>query len=229
MILKKRIENRGRRKGFTLVEVIVVLVILAILAAIAIPALTGYIDKAEDKKYIADARNRMTALKAIMDESYAQGDFSKGAAKTYFESSAIGFKRTNAKLFRIEELAQKVIDTTSPNAIVVSRWSYFSKASKLVGEPYSGTANYWVAYTVGPNTGETTAFTADGFIYEYYPEGYTANKPAMIVTYKMDKVTSYTSANGLPDGITGQLVGGNIAYNPDAGFEVYKANLNSNP
>jgi prepilin-type N-terminal cleavage/methylation domain-containing protein len=42
-----------RRAGFTLVEVIVVLVILALLAAIAIPALTGYIDKAQDKKYIA--------------------------------------------------------------------------------------------------------------------------------------------------------------------------------
>jgi prepilin-type N-terminal cleavage/methylation domain-containing protein len=44
------------RAGFTLVEVIVVLVILAILAAIAIPALTGYIDKAQDKQYIAEHR-----------------------------------------------------------------------------------------------------------------------------------------------------------------------------
>ena len=34
------------KKGFTLVELIVVLVILAILAALLIPALTGYIDKA---------------------------------------------------------------------------------------------------------------------------------------------------------------------------------------
>lgn len=38
------------RKGFTLVELIVVLVILAILAALLVPALTGYIDKAKEKK-----------------------------------------------------------------------------------------------------------------------------------------------------------------------------------
>lgn len=34
--------NNNRKRGFTLVELIVVLVILAILAALLIPALTGY-------------------------------------------------------------------------------------------------------------------------------------------------------------------------------------------
>ena len=38
------------KKGFTLVELIVVLVILAILAALLIPTLTGYIDKANQRK-----------------------------------------------------------------------------------------------------------------------------------------------------------------------------------
>ena len=37
------------KKGFTLVELIVVLVILAILAALLVPALTGYIDKAQGR------------------------------------------------------------------------------------------------------------------------------------------------------------------------------------
>ena len=41
------------KKGFTLVELIVVLVILAILAALLVPALTGYIDKANNEKIIA--------------------------------------------------------------------------------------------------------------------------------------------------------------------------------
>ena len=44
------------KKGFTLVELIVVLVILAILAALLIPALTGYIDKANGEKIIAETR-----------------------------------------------------------------------------------------------------------------------------------------------------------------------------
>lgn len=39
--------KNNKRRGFTLVELIVVLVILAILAALLIPALTGYIDKAK--------------------------------------------------------------------------------------------------------------------------------------------------------------------------------------
>ena len=42
------------KKGFTLVELIVVLVILAILAALLVPALTGYIDKANREQ--ADCR-----------------------------------------------------------------------------------------------------------------------------------------------------------------------------
>lgn len=42
----------NKKKGFTLVELIVVLVILAILAALLIPALTGYIDKAKERQVI---------------------------------------------------------------------------------------------------------------------------------------------------------------------------------
>ena len=53
IIIIEHIRKIKNKKGFTLVELIVVLVILAILAALLIPALTGYIDKANKQKIIA--------------------------------------------------------------------------------------------------------------------------------------------------------------------------------
>lgn len=67
-MLKNLRENR--KKGFTLVELIVVLVILAILAALLIPALTGYIDKAKEKQIIAETRQAVMAAQTLVDEEY---------------------------------------------------------------------------------------------------------------------------------------------------------------
>lgn len=63
---------KNKKKGFTLVELIVVLAILAILAAMLVPALTGYIDKANQKKYIATSRNYYIAAQTVASESYAE-------------------------------------------------------------------------------------------------------------------------------------------------------------
>ena len=59
------------RPGFTLVEVIVVLVILAILAALLIPAMTGWIDKAEEKSILVEARSVLLAAQTLYSEAYA--------------------------------------------------------------------------------------------------------------------------------------------------------------
>ena len=69
----EKIRKLKDRKGFTLVELIVVLVILAILAALLIPALTGYIDKANKEKVVAETRSVAMAAQTIISETYGQG------------------------------------------------------------------------------------------------------------------------------------------------------------
>lgn len=64
---KNQLQGKG---GFTLVELIVVLVILAILAALLIPALTGYIDKANEKKIVAETRQLVMAAQTLTSEAY---------------------------------------------------------------------------------------------------------------------------------------------------------------
>lgn len=64
------LNRKHNRKGFTLVEVIVVLVILAILAAIMIPSMVKWIDEANAKKGIVEARTILLAAQTIASEAY---------------------------------------------------------------------------------------------------------------------------------------------------------------
>jgi len=76
--------NKGakRKKGFTLVEIIVVLVVLAILAAFAIPTMLGFVNDARGKAYIAEAREVYVAAQAIATEHIATTDIMDGNIKT---------------------------------------------------------------------------------------------------------------------------------------------------
>ncbi|MBR6836906.1 MAG: type II secretion system protein [Oscillospiraceae bacterium] len=56
--------GKSSKKGFTLVELIVVLVILAVLAAMLVPALTGYIKRAQQEKDYQMAATVLTAAQA---------------------------------------------------------------------------------------------------------------------------------------------------------------------
>lgn len=65
---------KKNNKGFTLVELIVVLVILAILAAMLIPALTGYIDRAQEDKIKTTTRQVVVAAQTVVSEAYGKNN-----------------------------------------------------------------------------------------------------------------------------------------------------------
>ncbi|MEG1474426.1 MAG: prepilin-type N-terminal cleavage/methylation domain-containing protein [Longicatena sp.] len=65
--------NRNK-KGFTLVEIIVVLVVMGILLAIAVPSVMGYVTKAKEQRYIAEARNGYLGAQTYLIREVASGN-----------------------------------------------------------------------------------------------------------------------------------------------------------
>ncbi len=63
-------KNKSKRKGFTIVELIVVMAIIAILILIAVPTLSKYLEMANDTAEMGDAKVLYnSALAAITEES----------------------------------------------------------------------------------------------------------------------------------------------------------------
>jgi len=69
----KKLQNPSlrKRKGFTLIELIVVIAILAILAAIAIPAFTGTLTRSKQRTHDANVRVIESAIALYCAENSA--------------------------------------------------------------------------------------------------------------------------------------------------------------
>ena len=69
-----KLMNLRKKKGFTLIELIVVLVIMAILAAAAIPTVMGYIENSRKAAYLANVRAVYQAGQSAIAEGLAAGE-----------------------------------------------------------------------------------------------------------------------------------------------------------
>lgn len=119
----EKIRKMKNKKGFTLVELIVVLVILAILVALLIPALTGYIDKANKQKIIATTRQVMMAAQTETSEAYAKVDGGKFTTLTLSAD-------TTPSLNKILELAE--VATVSKDGKTVTYKNGISKVEVTI-------------------------------------------------------------------------------------------------
>jgi len=75
-------KKKMNKKGFTLVEIIVVLVIIAIMAGFAIPAYTGYVDKAKQSEVLATGRAVLVAAQTAGQEAYSLDNLAASVSTT---------------------------------------------------------------------------------------------------------------------------------------------------
>lgn len=124
MLQKWKDMKRSGKKGFTLVELIVVLVILAILAALLIPALTGYIDKANEKKIVAETRLVVMAAQTLTSEAYGAGITSGYVYSHGSDVIATDKSITNGEIGQLAEFKPGAALTLSWDGATVSGATY---------------------------------------------------------------------------------------------------------
>lgn len=141
-MFKKLKENK--KKGFTLVELIVVLVILAILAALLIPALTGYIDKAKNKSVVAETRQAVMAAQTLVDETYATLAGADQNAITVTDKDEVATNKKTATIAKssITTLAEVkgTIESVTVEGGKVKQLVYINSGKKCTYNP-AGTSN----------------------------------------------------------------------------------------
>lgn len=79
--MMNRIRNRNRQGGFTLIELLIVVAIIGIIAAILIPNLIDALQKAKQKRSVADVRTIGTAWMSWLTD--AAGSSAAGSSATY--------------------------------------------------------------------------------------------------------------------------------------------------
>lgn len=162
-------------KGFTLVELIVVLAILAILAAMLVPSLTGYIDKAKEKREVANARLLLEATQATLSELYAlENEKICDAGSNQVHACSVVTPLTNSikepdidarvrRYYMAYDLAREVFDK-SPNTYI----SVLSEqAAAIEAIYYSQGSDYMLIWTLESQTWEKVNYDSSKWKSQY--------------------------------------------------------------
>ena len=85
---------RNRQKGFTLIELLIVVAIIGIIAALLIPNFLDALQKAKQKRTVADARNTGTAMFSWLTDQV--GAAAAGAAANEVDLNATNYGASKA-------------------------------------------------------------------------------------------------------------------------------------
>ena len=179
--------SKNKKRGFTLVELIVVLVILAILAALLIPALTGYIDKAKKDQVIAETRMLHEAIQTEMVELYGSNTNWKtclpqklastiaSATNQAIHGSDIAVQMPNNVIMRLlNSLSLRAYNLTEKEvfAHLLQATQKFMRLSIILVRGYIGVyfrdTQQYTVYKIGEKTDTNMGSISDANIANYY-------------------------------------------------------------
>ena len=140
---------RNRQRGFTLIELLIVVAIIGIIAAILIPNLIDALQKAKQKRTMADMRNVGTAFMSYVTDAASAA--AAGSANTFVGTSYLSM--THASLFSILHPSQTFFYMNEVPAL--DGWKY----SYIIGYGGNPLASQVIALGSGGRNGLLSAFT----------------------------------------------------------------------
>lgn len=146
------IKNLKKKKGFTLIELIIVIAILGILAAIAIPRMAGFQDDAKGKAVLTEAKTIASTIAVLSTNGKTFVDTeSSEVTSTFTEGEVLGYAGIKSDGELTFSITSGVLDS-------------FTWKKKFGSDVFS------VTYTVSSDSFGTPSKTADSSITKTIPD-----------------------------------------------------------